>query len=196
MNPCFNQLKKFLAQYGYSDSDLNQLISLCSVVSFNKGDIIIHAGVSQSQIYFINSGLVRNYIFTESAEIKTINFRMENMTATGYAHYNYNNELKSIVNVECLESCQMVKIPLAAVKFMLDNCTIGEKVGRHLAEAHVMELANFIIDRETKSLLNRYYDLENIFPGIHQRVPQHIIASYLGTTAVHMSRIKNAKTRR
>jgi CRP-like cAMP-binding protein len=196
MNPCFSQFKNFLAQYGYTDPDLNQLISMCSVVSFNKGDIIIHAGVSQSQIFFIYSGLVRNYIFTESAEIKTINFRMEKMTVTGYAHYNYNNELKSIVNVECLEPCQMVKIPLTAVKFMVDNCLIGNRVGRYLAEAHVMELANFIIDRDTKSLLNRYYELENTFPGIHQRVPQHIIASYLGTTAVHLSRIKNAKVSR
>ena len=166
---------------------------MCSVVSFIKGDIIIHAGVSQSQIYFINSGLVRNYIFTENAEIKTINFRMENMTATGYAHYNYNNVFKSIVNVECLEPCQMVKIPLSAIKFMVDNCAIGDRVGRYLAEAHVMELANFIIDRHTKSFLDRYYELESLFPNIHQRVPQHIIASYLGTTAVHMSRIKNGK---
>jgi len=32
--------------------------------------------------------------------------------------------------------------------------------------------------------------LENTFPNIHQRVPQHIIASYLGITPVHLSNIK------
>ena len=90
----------------------------------------------------------------------------------------------------------MIKIPHTAIQYMVANCTIGEKVGRLLAEYHVMELFNFFIDMETKSLLERYYNLDTKFPNLIQRVPQHIIASYLGTTPVHLSRIKNSKPTR
>jgi hypothetical protein len=123
---------------------------------------------------------------------------MENMLVTGYAPYNniaYNkkSELTARVSVECLEPCNMIKVDIAALNYMVYNSNNGDRVGRLLSEAHVCELVDFIIESDTKSVLERYNDLDIKFPNIHQRVPQHIIASYLGTTAVHLSRIKNAK---
>ena len=175
----FNQFKQFLAQFGYTENDLNQLVGMCEVVEFKKGDIIMKAGVKQHQIYFICKGIIRNFLFKDDGQIWTKGFRMENMTSTGYSNYNYAEDLKAKISVECLEH---------------NNCSNGDKVGRLLAEHHVMELVDFIIETETKSILERYYNLDKKFPDIHQRVPQHIIASYLGTTAVHLSRLKNART--
>ena len=115
------------------------------------------------------------------------------MLVTGYGLHNFKNEYRAKVSVECLEDCTMIKIPLSALKFFEENTNQAQKVARHLAENHVLELVNFIIDIDTKSLIDRYNNLENQFPNIHQRVPQHIIASYLGTTPVHLSRLKNSK---
>jgi len=66
-------------------------------------------------------------------------------------------------------------------------------VGRFLAEAHALELVDYIIDVDTKSLVDRYDNLEKLFPNIHQRVPQHMIASYLGITPVHLSNVKKSR---
>ena len=194
MNDFFLQFNKFLTPYGFTEVDLAQLNQMCEIASFNKGDIIINAGVKQNHIYFICKGIVRNYVFTEVGEIKTYGFRMENMTSTGYS--NYSDDLKAKVSVECLEPCIMIKVPLTAVLFMIEHTKVADKVGRYLAETHVMELVDLILDIDTKSLLDRYNSLDIKFPNIHQRVAQHIIASYLGTTAVHLSRIKNAKNNR
>jgi len=53
-----------------------------------------------------------------------------------------------------------------------------------------LELVDFIIDIDTLPILERYNNLEKIFPNIHQRVAQHIIASYLRITPVHLSNVK------
>lgn len=193
MSIYFNQFRQFLAKYGYTETDIDQLVNLSKVVEFSKGEIIIKGGVIQNEIYFICKGIVRNYFFSEDGQICTCGFRMENMTSTGYSNYNHAENLKAKLSVECLEDCVMIQVPLNAVKYMLENCTNGERVGRNLAEYHVMELIDFIMDKETKSILERYYNLDKKFPNIHQRVPQHIIASYLSTTPVHLSRLKNAK---
>ena len=52
-----------------------------------------------------------------------------------------------------------------------------------------------MISADTKSLRERYDELENIFPNIHQRVPQYIIAAYLRISRVHLSRIKSMKVK-
>ena len=193
MNKYFTQFNAFIAPYGLGESNILQLNQLCEVVSMNKGDIIFKYGLQIKYIYFICNGIVRNYNFTDNGEIKTYGFRIENMLVTGYGLHNFKNEYRAKVSVECLEECTMIKIPLSALKFFEENTNQAQKVARHLAENHVLELVNFIIDIDTKSLLDRYNNLENQFPNIHQRVPQHIIASYLGTTPVHLSRLKNSK---
>jgi hypothetical protein len=62
-----------------------------------------------------------------------------------------------------------------------------------LYEQVIVDLLYNRIDRQTKSVLQRFQELGNYFPKIYQRVPQHIIASYLGTSEVHLSRLKSQK---
>jgi hypothetical protein len=118
---------------------------------------------------------------------------MEDMLITGYGLHNFKDEFKSLVSVECLETCEMIKIPLSALCFMEKVCKDAQKIARHLAEVHCVELVKFIISADTKSLIERYDDLEKLFPNIHQRVPQHIIAAYLRISRVHLSRIKKSR---
>jgi hypothetical protein len=76
---------------------------------------------------------------------------------------------------------------------MEEHSKVSHMVGRFLAEAHALELVDYIIDVDTKSLVDRYDNLEKLFPNIHQRVPQHMIASYLGITPVHLSNVKKSR---
>ena len=45
-------------------------------------------------------------------------FRMENMLLTGYSLYNKKDEYRAKMNVECLEACEMILIPLEAFKYI------------------------------------------------------------------------------
>jgi hypothetical protein len=73
---------------------------------------------------------------------------------------------------------------------MEDHSKEAHKVGRYIAETPIIELVEFIIDIDTMPVLERYNNLEKLFPNIHQRVAQHIIASYLRITPVHLSNVK------
>lgn len=190
MNDYFLQFQRFVAPFGLKDADFDILVQYCELLNFKKGDVVMKAGEKQGFIYFILKGIIRNFVYSQDGEIKTYGFRMENMLITGYGIHNYKKEYRSKVNIDCLEECDMIKIPLAALKFMEDQCTDAHKVARYLAEDHVIELVEFIIDIDTLPIFERYNNLENTFPNIHQRVPQHIIASYLGITPVHLSNIK------
>lgn len=190
MEKSFEKFKLYIAPFGLNDVDFEVLVGYCEPMQFKKGDVVMKAGEKQSYIYFIAKGIIRNYVISQDGEIKTYGFRVENMLITGYGLHNYKNDYRAKVNIECLEECILIKIPLQALKFMEEHSKEAHKVGRYLAETHIIELVDFIIDIDTLPILERYNNLEKIFPNIHQRVPQHIIASYLRITPVHLSNVK------
>jgi CRP-like cAMP-binding protein len=193
MEKSFEKFKLYIAPFGLNDADFDILVSNCEPMHFKKGEVIMKAGEKQGSIYFIDKGIVRNYVLSQEGEVKTYGFRIENMLITGYGIHNYKNENKAKVNVECLEDCELIRIPMQSLKFLEEHSKDAHKVGRYLAETHIIELVDFIIDIDTMPVLERYNNLEKIFPNIHQRVPQHIIASYLRVTPVHLSNVKKRK---
>jgi CRP-like cAMP-binding protein len=196
MISAFIQLKKFIAPFGLSDADFEVLTQGCEVVNFKKNDIIIKAGEKQNCIYFLSKGIIRNFVLTIDGNISTYGFRIENMLITGYGLHNFHNEQRALVSVDCLENCEMIKIPFSALRYMEESSKDAHKVARFIADAHIIDLVNFIISVDTKSIAERYDELELQFPNIHQRVPQHIIAAYLRISRVHLSRVKKLRINR
>lgn len=68
----------------------------------------------------------------------------------------------------------------------------GNKLGRLIAEYYFLYKDARIANLYELSPKERYDSLTDTFPDIHNRAPQHMIASYLGITAVHLSRLKKA----
>ena len=192
MQKAFENFKQFIEPFGLNGADFNAMIRSCEIIQFPKGHTIINGGTKQDAVFYMSKGIVRNYVVTLDEQINTYGFRMENMLITGYGLHNYKNEYRALVSVETLEACEMIKIPFPVLNYMELHSKDAHKVARHLAENHSIELVQFIISADTNTLIDRYNNLEQLFPNIHQRVPQHIIASYLRITPVHLSRIKKS----
>ena len=194
MHNHFEILNRFInSQVEMSVDELAVFNAKCEIVEFSKGEIIMKAGEPQNCLYFISKGFVKNYIETEDGGTKIYNFRTEGMQITGYAAYNYKDNLKALVNVQCIEDCIMVQIPFSVIKYVIENIKAGERLGRGMAEGHIIEMLNYIINRDSKSIIERYDLLEIEYPNIHQRVPQRMIASYLCITPVHLSNLKKSR---
>ena len=190
----FEIFNQFITKYvDFTASELIDLNKKCTKVEFAKGDIIIKAGEVQKNIYFITKGIVRNYVENSKGEIKIYNFRSEYMTVTGYALYNYEENLKALVNVECLEDCIMIEMPITVINYVINNMKLGDRLGRFMAEAHVVQMLHYVLQRDTKTIIERLDSIDKSFPNIHQRVPQYMIASYLGITPVHLSNLKKRR---
>ena len=190
----FEMLNSFIKRHVVmSDAELLAFNQKCEIVEFSKGELIMKAGEAQQHIYFINKGLVKNYIETETGETKIYNFRTEGMQLTGYAVYNYKDNFKALVNIKCIEDSTMVQIPFSVIKYVIEDIKSGERLGRHMAEGHVVEMVKYIIERDSKSIIERYENLEVEYPNIQNRVPQRLIASYLGITPVYLSNLKKSR---
>ena len=190
----FEMFNSFITRHvEMTEAELTAFNQKCEIVEFSKGDLFMRAGETQQNLYFITKGIVKNFIETEAGETKIYNFRTEGMQLTGYAVYNYKDNLKALVNVKCIEDCTMIKLPFPVIQYVIENIKSGERLGRLMAEGHVVEMLNYIINRDSKSIIERYDLLEIEYPNIHQRIPQRLIASYLGITPVHLSNLKKSR---
>jgi CRP-like cAMP-binding protein len=190
----FDLFNQFITKYvEFSNEELIDFSSKCTKVEFSKGAYIMKTGEVQKNLYFITKGIIRNYIENNKGEIKIFNFRSESMVVTGYASYNYEDNLKSLVNVQCLEDCVLIKVPFEAINYVINHIKLGDRLGRFMAEAHVVQMIQYVIQRDTMSIIERLDNIDKNFPNIHQRVPQYMIASYLGITPVHLSNLKKRR---
>jgi len=146
----FEMFNRFIrSQVEMTDAELESFNQKCEVVEFPKGALIIKVGEPQQNLYFITKGIVKNFIETDSGETKIYNFRTEGMQVNGYASYNYKDNLKALVNVRCIEDCIMIQVPFSTIKYVIEHIKSGERLGRLMAESHIVQMLNYIIEGHT-----------------------------------------------
>ena len=159
------------------------------VRKFKKGSFLLKENQIANYIYFLNKGLTRNLVLLPDGTENTQFFSLENTFITEYA--SFLNRAPALYGIQCIENTEAIMIPKESIEEGYQQIREGNKLGRLIAESYFVRFVRNAHDRQTKSILQQYEELEKDFPGIHQRVPQHMIASYLGITPVHLSRIKS-----
>ena len=93
-----------------------------------------------------------------------------------------------------IEETEVVVLPRSAIEWGYKHLTEGQKMGRLIAEYYFIYQDDRIKNLYARTPKQRYDSITEVFPNIHNRVPQHMIASYLGITPVHLSRLKKSET--
>ena len=92
--------------------------------------------------------------------------------------------------LEALEDTRVTILPRSAIEWGYSHLNEGDKMGRLIAEFYFIYQDNRIKNQYIRTPKERYDSITDVFPNIHNRVPQHMIASYLGITPIHLSRLK------
>ena len=171
-----------------SESEFESFMSQCYSKSFNKKSILSDDDKFIDEVYFITKGIIRVKIIDISGKEHTTHFAVENQFIADYNAFLTGQ--KSKYQLQAMEETEVIVLPKSAIQWGYKNLTEGEKLGRLIAEFYFIYLDNRIQHLYTLSPSERYELMTEIFPNIHNRVPQHMIASYLGITPVHLSRVK------
>lgn len=93
-------------------------------------------------------------------------------------------------NIQAIEKTEVVVMPRMVIEWGYTNLKQGDKMGRLIAEYYFIYFDNRLKNQYLYTPAQRYENISKVFPNIHNRVPQHMIASYLGVSPVHLSRLK------
>lgn len=153
--------------------------------------ILLEEGKTSQQYIFIEKGAVRAF-FNNNGIDKTVQFFFENEGLTSFE--SFINSAPSQFAIETIEPSTVYLLPKQYVIQLMDELKkepdfvqILLQVTAQRQTHYINEFVSFIRDTPEQ----RYQRLLSERPHIVQRVPQHYIASYLGVSTVHLSRIKS-----
>jgi CRP-like cAMP-binding protein len=156
---------------------------------------LLREGEIARKVFLVEKGCVRAW-FNNNGKDVTFQFFFENDRVSSTESFEKN--IPSIVNIETIEPCTLWVISKKNMdsirKAGFDIPEIREKWIEVLVDRNIHYMKHclsFIKDTPQQ----RYLNLLQTQPHIIQRIPQHYIASYLGITTVHLSRIKSKLAR-
>jgi CRP-like cAMP-binding protein len=171
-----------------SDDEMENFLKDCFAKTFKRKEIVSHPGQVPNEIFFIETGIFRVIITDIEGAEHTIHFALENQFIADYSAFMQKEP--SIQSIQAIEETRVVVLPRRAIEWGYKNLKEGDKLGRLVAEFYFIYHDNRIKNLYARTPKERYDTITEVFPNIHNRVPQHMIASYLGITSVHLSRLK------
>jgi CRP-like cAMP-binding protein len=154
-----------------------------------KGKFLVQEGEKAKDVGIITEGQMRHF-YTRDGEEKTTYFYFENAFVSAYISCITGNA--SQVTIEALTDTKLLVFPYSRLKELFAVSIYWERFGRLIAEWAMMGLEDRMVGLLTQSPEERYVALLNSNKTkILERIPQHLVANYLGITAVSLSRIRN-----
>lgn len=171
-----------------SEEKLETLIAMCDVKTLKKKTIVSESNNIDQSLFFIEKGLIRLYITDIRGNQHTTHFAQENVFITDYTALASGEPAK--YTLEAIEETKIVVISKKNLNWLYTNLDEGEKLGRMVLDNYFIYFDNRLQHFYTHTPQERFDLMNSIFPDIHNRVPQHMIASYINITSVHLSRLK------
>lgn len=187
MNNIIEVLKKIAP---LSEEECNRFLNITTPFHLNKGEYWIESGKRNNSIAFIQDGYLRKFYVKDGNEITDF-FYFEN---------DFSADLPSIINNSLPQAniVAMQKTTLTVFSYNDFNelCRTApalEHLNRTIVEFTFLRFYNRTTSFILKTPKQRYEELMISYPKILQNAAQYHIASYLGITPQHLSRLRTRK---
>ncbi len=170
-----------------SAGDETVVESLFEQHRIEPGGFFLQAGEVCRSVGFVTEGLLRYYVLDDGAE-HTYDFSPERTFVSNYE--SFLTQTPSTRTIQALETTTLLRIHHDNLQTLYNRLQHGQQFGRLVAEqlfvATLQKLTSFY--RETAD--ERYDNFLRLFPGLVERVPQYVVASYVGIKPQSLSRIR------
>jgi CRP/FNR family transcriptional regulator, anaerobic regulatory protein len=182
------ELRLFFRKFvDFSDEELAEVFPFFHSKKIKKGDWLLIPGEVANEIGFIQKGLFRNYFLVDGKE-STRFLGSEGIFVTSIP--SFTSRTPSIEYVQALENSELLMLSYQNLQSMYEISQKWERMVRILAEYSYNEQQTRIYSLIAETAHDRYQNFCNSRPDLHQRVPQYIIANYLGISPETLSRIR------
>lgn len=171
-----------------TEEDQELIKNYLTVKKLRKRQYLLQEGDVCKVVAFVEKGALRLYRVNEDGTEHIVQFALDGWFITDL--YSFLTNEPSTYNIDAIEDSELVLISRPASDELRKlSAKYQEFIFQATSEAYI-QLERRITSTISLGLEERYKDLIANFPTITQRVPQHMIASYMGLTAETISRVR------
>jgi len=170
---------------------IQKILDCFQIITLKKNDFFVQSGSICKHFCYIESGVLQNSIDV-LGEDKTTYIALKNSFTS--ALNSFKNKVPSRKSIKALTDCKLWVIDIETFKHLLKNNIAFNRFYYNLIENQIFRIDDYRIDLLTLTPEERYKKLLDNDNNLLQEVPLHYLASFLGISSRHMSRIrKNIK---
>lgn len=178
-------LEKFIR---INDEDFNAILKFFETKTIAKKENLQEEGRVCRHYYFVLKGLLRQFFINEKGVEQTTEFAIETWWLTDLIAYEHRQTAS--FSIQAVEPSEVLYINKESQETLVQKYPVMERYFRFIYQrayaASQMRMKYFF----SLSKDEFYFQLMRLHPEFVQRVPQYLIASFLGFTPEYLSEIR------
>ncbi len=159
-----------------------------------KNELLLSEGEICMDTFFVEKGLLRMYSLDRNGKEHIIQFAPENWLISDRSSLNFNQ--KSKYYIEAVEDSEVFLLSKDFFTSMVEKFPQTAENNDLLLQKHIRNLQNRVNSLLADTAEERYMTFIKMYPDILLRVPQWMVASYLGITPESLSRVRKELARK
>lgn len=184
----FDHLNKFTE---ISEEEFAEIITYFEIQKFGKKQILMQAGNLCNKHFFVLNGCLQMFYTNEKGTEQTLQFALENWWLTD--NLAFKQQRKTDFCVQAVENSEVLCIDFQKQELLLERFPKLERYFRNVFEkayGTAQMRIKYIFDFSKEEMFLAFRDQ---YPEFIQRVPQYLLASFLGLTPEYLSEIKSKR---
>ncbi len=181
----FQQLEKKIK---LSENDKICIPSFFEIKKLQKKQLLLQEGDYCTHLAFVAKGALKSYTIDDKGQEHISLLAWEGWWVSDFKSFICDE--KAILSIDAIEDSEVLLLSRSNYEKLLIEVPVMERYFRILYQNSLVTKDRRLISSNTFSAEEKYLQLIKMYPFISQRIPQNLIASYLGLKPETISRIK------
>lgn len=185
IEPLLEYMKKHI---DLSNEDVAILSEHIKIRRYLKGQYVVQQGDICKYESFVISGCAKSFFMDAEGNEHVVMFAIENWWTADLG--SFITQEPADYNVQCLEPTIVAQFSYESLELLYQQIPQLEKFFRIIMQGAYVASQKRIVRNLSLTAKEHYLIFRKQYPAIEQRVPQYLIASYLGITKQFLSKIR------
>lgn len=182
-------MKAYLEQTQlFATDEIAHFMSLGKKTTLKKGDFFIQEGETAKRFAFVETGVLRSFYYSSKSDEVTYCLSFPNELIAGYS--SLITQTPTSENIQALMDCNIIEFPMQVINDLVSENTNWLLFSKQIAESQYIKLEKRVFLLQNENALTRYKELIENQSDYLQKIPLGYLASYLGISQRHLSRIR------
>ncbi|MFM7311237.1 MAG: Crp/Fnr family transcriptional regulator [Flavobacteriales bacterium] len=172
-----------------SEKDREIILASFEFRKLEKKETLIESGELTRCVAFVLEGCLRSYSTDDNGFEHILQFAPEGWWITDMS--GFVSQSKSSLDIEAIIPSEVMLLTRQNQLHLFDQVPILERYFRILLENSLVSTRRRLMGNLSSQAKNRYLDFEKVYPGLEQKIPQKLIASYIGVTPEFLSKLRS-----